>query len=103
MCWVSKGGQEEPEVLKRGAYISILSLAYISETPTVLAALKAAKAGISQKKIVTGLVDLLSVYYGVCCLLESRNSGMWESAPTGMGRPLCPLPDVRLFHTLPPS
>ena len=83
MLWVSKGRQEEPEVLRHGACISILSLAYMSETPTVLAALKAAKAGISQKSC--DGAGRFTIYRGVCCLLESRDSGMWESAPTKLG------------------
>ena len=46
---MSKGVQDELKVLRHGAYISILSLACISETPTVLAALKAVKSEIRQK------------------------------------------------------
>lgn len=41
---MSESEKEEPEMLMHGADISILSLSYILEAPTLLAALEAVKA-----------------------------------------------------------
>lgn len=97
ILWVSESKKEEPEMLMHGAGISILSLSYILEAPTLLAALEAVKAWISHRSCDRAGKSIIHLSWCLLLAGKQRFRGM-GACSHWHGTALCPPPDrdVRL-------